>query len=162
MHNPHLFTIRSVNDPLITKHYHKLVELVRQGIKAEHEILAERPNYHPSLAFPLDKDEDTIGRDISGFLHEGVGTFHIIDDVLVGVGFAFPIDAQKCMIGPLSVDVNFRRRGICKGMIEKLEEEMRVKGMKASVLIVLENNPAVELYKQQGYGNESLVLGRAL
>tara|TARA_Y100001956_G_scaffold11813_1_gene11008 strand:- start:394 stop:801 length:408 start_codon:yes stop_codon:yes gene_type:complete len=135
---------------------------MRKGIDSEHHLLAEKPNYDPEYTFPLNKDGKKLESDMAYWIQDGVAVFHTIDDELVGIGFAYPMDEYKCMIGPLVVDENHRRKGICKGMITELENQMREAGMKASVLIVLENNPAKDLYTNHGYGNESLVLGRAL
>lgn len=157
-----LHVIRSVNDPLIAKHYHALIQLVRDGINAEHHILAEKPNYDPSYSFPLDNEEKKLAVSISTYLAEGLGTFVLDGDKLVGVGFSYPVDEFRCMVGPLSVLESHRRQGICKTMIAKLEEESRAKGYKVSILIVLNNNPAKELYQKHGYVTESDVMVRAL
>lgn len=157
-----LHVVRNVHDPLIQKHYHELIQLVREGINAEHHILAEKPNYDPSYSFPIDNDENKISQSIATYLAEGLATFVLHDDRLVGVGFTYPIDEYKCMVGPLSVSESHRRQGICKQMIAKLEDEARNMGYKACVLIVLNNNPAKALYANRGYADESVVMARAL
>lgn len=157
-----LHVIRSVHDPLIIKHYKALIQLVREGINAEHHYLAEQPNYDPQYTFPLDNDEESISRSLSGYLAEGLGVFVLDGQELVGVGFSYPVDDYKCMIGPLTVRESHRRQGICKRMITQLEDEIRGKGYKATLMIVLNNNPAKELYAKHGYAEESSVLARAL
>tara|TARA_Y100001956_G_scaffold67570_1_gene69643 strand:- start:393 stop:881 length:489 start_codon:yes stop_codon:yes gene_type:complete len=162
MSNSQLHVVKSTADTLIVKHYKKLLELMRLGISTEHQLMAEKPNYNPEYTFPLNKEEKKLESDMAYWIQDGAAVFHTVDDVLVGVGFAYPIDDHKCMIGPLVVDEKHRRKGICKGMVHELENQMRDAGMKASVLVVLENNPAKDLYVAHGYGRESVILGREL
>ncbi len=52
----------------------------------------------------------------------------------------------------IAVDPNYRRSGIAKALIKKIEEDCYNKGLYAISLEVAEDNlPAISLYRSQGY-----------
>jgi ribosomal-protein-alanine N-acetyltransferase len=75
-----------------------------------------------------------------------------IDGKIAGYVIALPLDRNSADIESIAVDPDYQGKGIGGTLISRIEEEMKIRGHRLSVLEVRDRNyESIEFYRRHGY-----------
>lgn len=75
-----------------------------------------------------------------------------IDKKVVGYVVALPLDKTSADVESIAVDPDYQGKGIGSVLMEKIEEEMKKRGHRLSILEVRDKNyESINFYKAHGY-----------
>ena len=153
-------TFTDLSDPEFVEYIPDIVNLIKECIKYERQCSTEGKNIDTDTSFPESPDEQEINATILTY-NAGI-TLAVDHGKLVGVASAYMMDATRAVLGPVSVSEEYRGCGVGSRLMEFTDKHLKDIGCTSSVLIVLENNPAVAMYKRCGYTDTSIVMSKEL